>query len=114
MAETSFEARPAARCRPDPDFRPMRQRSAGRGGRDAGIWFERNDGVTMPPATKVSRAPKIAVLVTTTPTGQSETSCALDSIFSYDDTGKQQSVHRLVTSSDWGYVATQESTGPKG
>ena len=83
-------------------------------GQDGGLWFERNVGVTMPPTTKVSRVPRIAVLVTTAPTGQSETSCVLDSIFSYDLTGKQQSVRRLVLESDWDYVATQDSTGPKG
>ena len=61
-------------------------------GQAGGLWFERNVGVTMPPTTSVARVPKIAVLVTTVPTGQSETSCALDSIFSYDATGKQQSI----------------------
>lgn len=83
-------------------------------GLDAGIWFERNVGVTMPPTTAVREVPKIAVLVTTVPTNQSETSFAFDSIFAYDETGKQQSIHRLVTEADWDYVATQDSTGPKG
>ena len=83
-------------------------------GQAGGIWFERNVGVTMPPTTSVARVPKIAVLVSTVPTGQSETSCTLDSIFSYDGTGKQQSIRRLVTSSDWDYVATHDSTSAKG
>ncbi len=83
-------------------------------GRDSGIWFERNVGVAMPPATFVARAPRIAVLVTAAPTAQSETSFVFDSMFGFDASGKQQSIHRLVTDADWDYVETQGSaTGPK-
>ena len=79
-------------------------------GAAAGIWFERNVGVTMPPTTGVTRAPRIAYLVSTLPPrspGQSQTTSALDSIFGYDATGNQQTISRLVTSRDWGYVDTQ-------
>lgn len=82
-------------------------------GKSAGIWFERNVGVAMPPATSVARVPKIAYLVTAVP-AQSESTFVLDYLFSYDDSGKQQPISRLVTESDWGFVATQDSTGPKG
>ena len=58
--------------------------------------------------------PRIAVLVTTVPTGQSETSCVLDSIFSYDLTGKQQSIHRLVLSRTGTTWRPRTATGPKG
>ena len=85
-------------------------------GQAGGLWFERNVGVTMPPTTSVTRVPKIAVLVNTLPTGlgQSETTCTLDSIFGFDATGNQQSIYRLVTNRDWGYVATNDSTASNG
>ena len=31
-----------------------------------------------------------------------------DSIFGFDASGKQQSIHRLVTDADWDYVETQQ------
>ena len=115
MAETQFVSTTAGTMPAGTLIFPASAKQAlDEAGQDGGLWFERNVGVTMPPTTKVSKVPRIAVLVTATPTGQSETSCVLDSIFSYDLTGKQQSVHRLVLESDWDYVATQESTGPKG
>jgi hypothetical protein len=117
MAETSFVSTTGGTMPAGTLIFPASAKTAlDAAGQDGGLWFERNVGVTMPPTTNVTRVPKIAVLVTTLPTGtgQSETSCTLDSIFSYDDTGKQQSIHRLVTSSDWDYVATQDSTSAKG
>ena len=115
MAETSFESTTGGTMPAGTLIFPASAKEAlDEAGLDAGIWFERNVGVTMPAATAVQEAPKIAVLVTTVPSGQSETSFALDSIFAYDATGKQQSIHRLVTESDWDYVATNDSTGPKG
>lgn len=83
-------------------------------GRDGGVWFERSVGAAMPPTTCVSRPPRIAYLVTAVPATQSETTVVLDSVFGFDETGAQQPVHRLVTDSDWDYVATQDSDGPKG
>jgi Zinc carboxypeptidase len=115
MAETSFESTTGGTMPAGTLIFPASAKAAlDEAGQDGGIWFERNVGVTMPPATFVNHVPKIAYLVTSVPSGQSETSCVLDSIFSYDDTGAQQSIRRLVTSSDWNYVATNDSTGPKG
>ena len=115
MAEASFESTTGGAMPAGTLIFPASAKAAlDAAGLDAGIWFERNVGVTMPAATAVQEVPKIAVLVTTVPTSQSETSFALDSIFAYDATGKQQSIHRLVTESDWDYVATQDATGPKG
>ena len=96
-------------------FPASAQKALDAAGKEAGIWFERNVQIKMPPTTYVDHVPKIAYLVTSVPnSGQSETSCVLDSIFSYDDTGNQQSIHRLVTDSDWGYVLTTNSTDPNG
>ena len=115
MAEASFESTTGGTMPAGTLIFPASAKAAlDAAGLDAGIWFERNVGVTMPATTAVREVPKIAVLVTTVPTGQSETSFALDSIFAYDATGKQQSIHRLVTESDWDYVATQDSAGLKG
>jgi hypothetical protein len=115
MAETSFVSTTGGTMPAGTLIFPASAKAAlDAAGQAGGLWFERNVGVTMPPTTGVTKVPKIAVLVTTVPTGQSETSCSLDSIFSYDDTGRQQSIRRLVTSSDWDYVATNDSTGAKG
>ena len=115
MAEASFESTTGGTMPAGTLIFPASAKEAlDEAGLDAGVWFERNVGVTMPATTAVREVPKIAVLVTTVPSGQSETSFVLDSIFSYDGTGKQQPIRRLVTESDWDYVATNDSTGPKG
>ena len=50
-------------------------------GKQGGMWFERNVGVTMPTATIVADAPKIAILVNSLPTSGADTDGCLDRIF---------------------------------
>ncbi len=53
-------------------------------GAAAGIWFERNVGVTRPPETRIARSPRIAVLVNSATPGRSDQSESLRAIFGPD------------------------------
>jgi hypothetical protein len=50
-------------------------------GQQDGVWFERNVGVTMPTATVVADAPRIAILVNSLPTSGADTDGCLSRIF---------------------------------
>ena len=50
-------------------------------GQEAGMWFERNVGVEMPATSVVPRAPRIAILVNSTPTSGADTDGVLTRIF---------------------------------
>ncbi|MGH2723213.1 MAG: M14 family zinc carboxypeptidase [Actinomycetota bacterium] len=53
-------------------------------GREAGITFERNVGVTKPPTTELSEAPRVAILVNSATPGRTDTSESLRAIFGAD------------------------------
>jgi hypothetical protein len=53
-------------------------------GKAAGMWFERNVGVTKPATTVVTGAPKVAILVSSVPTSGADTDGVLKRIFGTD------------------------------
>jgi hypothetical protein len=53
-------------------------------GEEAGIWFERNEGVTKPPTTQLDEAPRVAILVNSANPAENDQSWSLRQIFGPD------------------------------
>ena len=73
-------------------------------GQSAGIWFERNVGISMPPATSVVTRRRSPYLVSTLPPALVSPETYVHARFHlrFRRTGDQQSIHRLVTDRELG------------